>query len=599
MMRERHFLLAVLLVVLLSFLLKYAAVGPLSPLGYTDVRDFYIPDGGVPYAAVSFEYPVVIALFVYTMSVLGGSLTGYFLLSSLGLAAAALLCAHLLFLTAKGRRIESRAIPFFACSLSLLFFTIYNWDMLALLFTAMALYFADKRKDALASASLALGFCTKLFPALFLLPLLMRRKWMGGIKIICTFVAVFLALNIYFIAASFNGWSYQFTTHSSRGPNIDSVWGIIGLGFPGFSAQISIISFAMLGAAYILLNFRLRRSDYVQACLASLLVFLLFNKVFSPQYAIWLLPFFVLFAPLRRRDFYLLEASNIAVLLTILYWYNSPGGISALLLVSLAFVVIRHLALFNMLRRTGRLALLAAAAILAASLAAFAAYAIMSGPVAKPGIVSLAFDDGLETTYANAYPLMRGYGFNGTAYLIAGNNGTFEGRPEMSDGQVLEMQSGGWEIGSHGMTHANLLENRSSAAYEILGSKQALENRGFAVKSFAVPYGKYDDSVARIVRSQYSSARTSVWGLNNPLSDDLYYLKSVWVENTTKPGDVCSRVYEARDNGLWLVLMFHYVGSSERQYDVTAENFSSVLECINASGITVKTISEAQAIYER
>jgi hypothetical protein len=82
------------------------------------------------------------------------------------------------------------------------------------------------------------------------------------------------------------------------------------------------------------------------------LVFLLVNKVFSPQYLLWLLPFFVLCQELAsKKFFYSLEVANLLVLLLVI----APILYSELVLflyLSLLFVFIRHLLLGWLLIRT-------------------------------------------------------------------------------------------------------------------------------------------------------------------------------------------------------------------------------------------------------
>lgn len=212
----------------------------------------------------------------------------------------------------------------------------------------------------------------------------------------------------------------------------------------------------------------------------------------------------------------------------------------------------------------------------------------------RSGVLSLAFDDGLESQYSVAYPLMSTYGFKGTVYMIANWSGLFEGRQLMSFAQAKEMQDSGWEIGSHGLTHTNLTTlSLQEMEYELKMSKQLLESNGFRVTSLAFPYSKYNDEVLNAVKRYYNSSRPSLWGYNNLSETNPFLLKSMWIEKTTRPQDVCSWIAQAEEKNLWLVLTFHdVVQFPEKQYDMSAENFRQVLGCIEKSGITVRTISE-------
>jgi hypothetical protein len=90
-----------------------------------------------------------------------------------------------------------------------------------------------------------------------------------------------------------------------RGPNFDNIWALRDFGpvqlpalEPGalniVTAALSIAAFgAALGAGWMRVR-REGRFPVVAVSAALVAAFLLFNKVHSPQYTLWLLPFFVL-----------------------------------------------------------------------------------------------------------------------------------------------------------------------------------------------------------------------------------------------------------------------------------------------------------------
>lgn len=102
--------------------------------------------------------------------------------------------------------------------------------------------------------------------------------------------------------------------------------------------------------------------------------------------------------------------------------------------------------------------------------------------------IILTFDDGNENVYLNAFPLMKEFGFIGEVYIIA-NRINAEGF--LTRKQIEELLSSGWEIGSHGMKHIDLVLNPEASRDEIGTSKKKIEDMlDIKLTSFAYPYGK-------------------------------------------------------------------------------------------------------------
>lgn len=102
--------------------------------------------------------------------------------------------------------------------------------------------------------------------------------------------------------------------------------------------------------------------------------------------------------------------------------------------------------------------------------------------------VIITFDDGNRNVFDNAFPLMNDYGFVGVVYVIT-NRINLEGF--FSEDQLHQMVASGWEVGSHGRKHIDLVEQPGALRDEVGNSKQALEQiLGREVISFAYPFGR-------------------------------------------------------------------------------------------------------------
>jgi peptidoglycan/xylan/chitin deacetylase (PgdA/CDA1 family) len=103
----------------------------------------------------------------------------------------------------------------------------------------------------------------------------------------------------------------------------------------------------------------------------------------------------------------------------------------------------------------------------------------------RPMVIS--FDDGNLDVYQNAFPILKKYGFTGTLFIVANR---LASKNFMNSQQLKEMVAAGWEIGSHGMTHADLKANPGLLPTEAEKSRTTLtEALQTPVNVFAYPYG--------------------------------------------------------------------------------------------------------------
>jgi peptidoglycan/xylan/chitin deacetylase (PgdA/CDA1 family) len=157
--------------------------------------------------------------------------------------------------------------------------------------------------------------------------------------------------------------------------------------------------------------------------------------------------------------------------------------------------------------------------------------AIMTGAPLPPRPVVITFDDGYETVYQNAYPIMQALGFTGVMYLI----GTAVGAQGYMDvSQIQGMIANGWEIGSHSMTHPHLPAVEDQIGYEA-GHSKALLGSEFVVnvETFAYPYGDIDPFVVgKVAEYGYFAAVGLGKQYTNNLKS-LYYLSRIEIQHGT------------------------------------------------------------------
>jgi uncharacterized membrane protein len=150
---------------------------------------------------------------------------------------------------------------------------------------------------------LGIGTALKLYPALLVLPLVLDRLHAGdrrGAVRAAAAAAIAAALpNIPYALASPHGWWATYRFHIERPAENNSVWmhGPPHMSTHTLNSVSGLLTAACVAAALIYGWLRARRDGrypVLQACAALLAVVFIFSKVVSPQYVLWLLPFFAL-----------------------------------------------------------------------------------------------------------------------------------------------------------------------------------------------------------------------------------------------------------------------------------------------------------------
>ncbi len=255
--------------------------------------------------------------------------------NAVGFALCALLSAW--FLTGVHRRRPWDA-ALFACAPVLLFEGMINWDLLAVVCVAGALWAHARGRPALTGALLGLGTAMKLYPLFLLGGLLVvwgrERRWRDLAVATVTGVVTWTALNAPAYLSGRHEWSVFWTFNSHRGADLGSVWLMAGQMFHHTASvhTINLVSWVFFGAwclAVAVLGFLAPETPRL-AQLGYLLVvgFLLVNKVYSPQYALWLLPLAVMARP-RWRDQLIWQGGEIFYFAAVWWYladYLAPGG---------------------------------------------------------------------------------------------------------------------------------------------------------------------------------------------------------------------------------------------------------------------------------
>jgi uncharacterized membrane protein len=151
---------------------------------------------------------------------------------------------------------------------------------------------------------LGLGIAAKLYPVLLLVPLavlcLRTGRWRPYFIALGVTALSWTAVNLPVYLATPDGWTNFWTFNVDRGGDLGSIWYVLSM------AQVEIDSVSKLVAALMvagtlaicaMLLLAPRRPRLAQGVFLIVALFLMVNKVYSPQYVLWLLPLLVLARP--------------------------------------------------------------------------------------------------------------------------------------------------------------------------------------------------------------------------------------------------------------------------------------------------------------
>jgi peptidoglycan/xylan/chitin deacetylase (PgdA/CDA1 family) len=171
-----------------------------------------------------------------------------------------------------------------------------------------------------------------------------------------------------------------------------------------------------------------------------------------------------------------------------------------------------------------------------------AAYWKRGVPLGPGKPVVLTFDNGYQSQYTNALPVLKRLGW------VADENIQLTGLPPsqggITDAQVKGLVDAGWELDTQGMSHADLIRLGSSQLHnEVVTARQMLKQRyGVPVNWFCYPSGHYDANVISVVKDAgYVGSTTVIPGWATP-SQDPYRLPRLRVLGGTSPSALLSQI---------------------------------------------------------
>ncbi|GAA4618023.1 glycosyltransferase 87 family protein [Actinoallomurus liliacearum] len=316
---------------------------------YTDVYPLYfgrgLADGKVPYLdkiPEPVEYPVLTGGFMQVAATAARWFGGddavsrgmwFFNLTAVVLVLCAVVTVLATALAAGG---QSRRVGLMVAASPALLLTAYiNWDLLAVVLSALALAAWARRRPGVAGVLLGLAVAAKFYPLVFLGPLfllcLRAGRWREFGRLLAGTVVAWLVVNVPIMLVAWDSWGRFYTFNQERPVDWGSIFFLTER--KGLSSVDTVSTLNLMGEAgfvilalgiALLVLFAPRRPRLPQVLFLTLAAFLLTNKVWSPQYVLWLLPLVALARP-KLPAFLLWQAGEIVYFFGI-WWYLMAGA---------------------------------------------------------------------------------------------------------------------------------------------------------------------------------------------------------------------------------------------------------------------------------
>jgi uncharacterized membrane protein len=282
---------------------------------YSDISALYgareINNDKWPYASQdnSVEYPVLTGIVMWATGLLIDDPNGYRPYFDLNILLIALLLIASVFIL---WRLKPEYVALFPIAPAVFGSLFINWDIYAVLFALLSLYFYKDEKMDVSALFMGIAISTKFYPGVILFGIALivwnQKKITQLIRYLLVTVFAWLAINLPVALTNFDGWWRFFKLNIDRDSDLGSIWYATSLlKFPqpninNFTIILFLIALGAIGVFYFMVA--QSRSDFANLATVAFLTvaaFVTISKVYSPQYILWLTPLAVL-AMTRKEE---------------------------------------------------------------------------------------------------------------------------------------------------------------------------------------------------------------------------------------------------------------------------------------------------------
>lgn len=309
---------------------------------YNDVMPFWhgrgVAEGKIPYFEARMEYPVLTGAQIWAEGgavrlLFGPRVRDWHFLGAVVIVNA-LLAALLMRLFIRAG-MDERRLWGWALAPPLILYVGHNWDMAAVALAVAALLLAREGRLVPAAAAAGLGTAAKLFPVLAL-PLIGlsalfgdARPWpqrlLRATALSAAAIGAWGLVNLPVAWFAPENWSEFYRFSQERQGTAAASWEIfsnLGWWFTGIEDRnrYAAITFLLGAAAIVALGWRRHRAHLWVLFTPVLAWFMLTNKVYSPQFDLWLYPMLLMTAP-RLWPVALFVLGDVAAYFAEFWWF--------------------------------------------------------------------------------------------------------------------------------------------------------------------------------------------------------------------------------------------------------------------------------------
>ena len=261
-----------------------------------------------PYSSAtnSVEYPPLTGVVMWATALItphGSNSDKYYFLINIALLAALFVLTALV--VSKINPTKWYLLPILPAVIASLYI---NWDMWAVLTAVLSIYWFDRKRYSWSCVALAISIATKFFPIVLLIPIalifLKERELKSGLRYLAQTILLWALINAPFAITTPTGWWRFFKLNTSRPADLGSIWQAMNI-FNINPPDINFYWLALFILASLAVAGHLIRAKSVpslaQVAFIFVALFTALNKVYSPQYVLWLAPLGVI-ALVNNRD---------------------------------------------------------------------------------------------------------------------------------------------------------------------------------------------------------------------------------------------------------------------------------------------------------
>ncbi|WP_448662962.1 hypothetical protein ACG3SL_20390 [Sphingomonas sp. CJ20] len=314
---------------------------------YSDVVPFWfgrgVAQGQLPYFQARMEYPVLTGAQIWIEGAIARLLFGRGALDAHFLGVVTIvnaLFAGLILWMMIRMGVERRRLWLWAAAPPLVLYVGHNWDLAAAALAVAALMFAWRGRLVRAATAAGLGTAAKLFPVLAL-PLIGLSALFGDTRpwsqrlvrataLSVAAIGAWVLVNLPVALFAPDNWSEFYRFSQERSGTAAATWDVLAnmgvlLTWVQDRNLYATVLFVGGSAAMIGLGWRRHRAHLWVLFAPVLAWFMLTNKVYSPQFDLWLYPVIVLLAP-RLWPVLWFAAADLAAYFAEFWWLAGMEG---------------------------------------------------------------------------------------------------------------------------------------------------------------------------------------------------------------------------------------------------------------------------------